>query len=377
MPRLRPIILIAIVLRLGFLVAEPRLSPDVYRYRWDAKVFAAARNPYALPPSSPELLLFRDPMDARIIYPELRTIYPPGSELLFLLWGVLGAALPSLRLLLIAIDAAICAVLFRTAPRAALFWAVVPLSIFESAWSMHLDAIGGLLLLLAANALRDARPLHAGVAIAVGALVKITSVAALVATPRRQIIRVATIAIAVIVAVTLPFGSAVMGDFAAYATRWEFNSPLYSILERTVSATGLADHAKDAFTRFKDPLGLNRISASVYPLLYAGFLARALSALILAASWIVIAVRNSSPESKALDAAGMFILVSPTIHPWYWLSILPLAIARGATTWIALALLAPLSYLIDEGGGELVMWLCYTPLLVVAIDAARSHVDGR
>jgi len=75
---------VGLAARVVLLPAPPTLSTDAYRYVWDARVAAAGIDPYAHPPSAPEVAALRD--DA--IYPRLnhlewRTIYPPGAQALF------------------------------------------------------------------------------------------------------------------------------------------------------------------------------------------------------------------------------------------------------------------------------------------------------
>src|SRR6185369_3542936 len=63
-------------------------------------------------------------------------------------------------------------------------------------------------------------------------------------------------------------------------------------------------------------------------------------------------------------AVGILLLCSPAIHPWYWLALVPLAIAFDSR-WIFVALCAPMSYLLYEGTPAwAVFGLCYVvPLL--------------
>ena len=68
---LRTAVVLAVALRAVFLVLEPQLSADVYRYLWDGTELASGHNPYA-----------RAPLDPRINHPEIPTIYPPHAELL-------------------------------------------------------------------------------------------------------------------------------------------------------------------------------------------------------------------------------------------------------------------------------------------------------
>ena len=73
-----------LVFRVTLIPAPPDQSEDIYRYLWDARVAAHGIDPYAYPPSAPELA----PLAKTAIYPPLnskhyRTAYPPLSQVLF------------------------------------------------------------------------------------------------------------------------------------------------------------------------------------------------------------------------------------------------------------------------------------------------------
>jgi len=63
---------------------------------------------------------------------------------------------------------------------------------------------------------------------------------------------------------------------------------------------------------------------------------------------------------------SLFLLLTPTIHPWYWLVAVPPALIERSA-WIAFALCAPFSYLLYDGAPKaLVYALCYgLPLLAL------------
>jgi hypothetical protein len=73
-----------LMFRLTLIPAPPDQSEDIYRYLWDARVAAHGIDPYAYPPSCPEL----SPLSKTAIFPPLnskphRTAYPPLSQVVF------------------------------------------------------------------------------------------------------------------------------------------------------------------------------------------------------------------------------------------------------------------------------------------------------
>jgi alpha-1,6-mannosyltransferase len=315
---LRWTIVIAIALRALFLFHEPALSGDVWRYLSDGRVVASGGNPYTY-----------DPADPRINHPEIRSIYPPHAQLLF----ALVHELTLWRLLLIAADVG-CIILLRRG--GALAFATCPLVIVEGTWNGHIDALAAVLL---AFAFARRSSLAAGFAVGL----KIIPVAAVPVLFRR---RMPLFGFAAALALpVLPFlGGPIMPGFREYATRWIFNSPLYDIVRFVVELVP----TKELWTNH--PLRFQLISDFVYRHLYADFLTRAILGVV-ALGAIVLARRGTT-------AIAALLLCSPAIHPWYWLTLVPLALMERVRWALAIAVVMPLSYLLYEGVPGWVVYAC-------------------
>jgi len=156
------------------------------------------------------------------------------------------------------------------------------------------------------------------------------------------------------VALLFPFlfflGGPIMPGFRDYATRWIFNSPLYALVRAIVERIP----TKAIWTHH--PLRFDAISDVVYRHLDPDFVTRAILATV-AVGGILLARRAST-------AVAALLLCSPAIHPWYWLTLVPSAMIERSS-WIFVALCAPLSYLLyDHAPPLLVYALCYaTPLV--------------
>ena len=95
------ILLGALAFRLTLFPYPPSLSTDLHRYRWDGHVQNAGWNPYKVAPTDPRLTPLRDPGWYGMPAPEIPTMYPPLSELIFratwrVLPGPVGFKLPFL-----------------------------------------------------------------------------------------------------------------------------------------------------------------------------------------------------------------------------------------------------------------------------------------
>ena len=54
--------------------------------------------------------------------------------------------------------------------------------------------------------------------------------------------------------------------------------------------------------------------------------------------------RRASALRLTEAAIGAFVLLTPALHPWYVVWLLPLVAVGGSPAWLVLALLVPLGY---------------------------------
>ncbi len=151
----RIVILIAIIIRLLFLFRHPELSDDIYRYLWDGATMLNGHNPYSLSPAAAQPF---DDEASRVLklvnHPHLITIYPPAAQIVFAAGSLLGGYL-GLKSLLVALDIATCLIVVKVlsiqklpASRAVLY-AWHPLPVLEIASSGHVDGAAIFFMMLA------------------------------------------------------------------------------------------------------------------------------------------------------------------------------------------------------------------------------------
>lgn len=328
------IVVVAVMLRLVAFALPPTLSDDVYRYRWDGRVQAAGVNPYLYPPAALELEALRDEAWNGINYPRIRTIYPPLAQLLFAatyrvadtVTAFRAAALLGDLLCLLALAAALRAMSLPGWMLALYGWH--PLPPVEFASSGHFDAWVMAVVVAAVWAHRRERPVVSTVALGLGVLLKtwpLVLVPFLLRRRPRWHWALFGVTLAVGFAPYFDAGSAMLHPWLEYAGRWRFNDAAFYLL---AGATGSLAAAKG-------------IAAAVGAALFGWLWHREVEPLA-GAYWTLLA----------------FVLLMPTIHPWYLLWALPLAVLAGDAAWMALCALAPAAYWILVGaGGDSDVWV--------------------
>jgi hypothetical protein len=180
--------------RLVCLFSQPFLSSDVFRYVWDGKVQAAGINPYRYIPADPHLAFLRD-LD---IYPNINrrsyahTIYPPGSQMLFLLITRIGASMQWMKAGMVGMEALTIWILVRLLTAVGLrreqvlLYAWHPILFWEVASSGHVDGAALPFIALALLFYVRHKPMATGVALAAATLVKLYPIALFPALYRRS-----------------------------------------------------------------------------------------------------------------------------------------------------------------------------------------------
>lgn len=368
--RMRPsqralIWIVAVGARLALLPLAPELSDDFNRYLWDGHVQAAGVNPYASAPDASELATLRTDYHSDINNPSVSTIYPPGAQIIFLLIALAGSSLLLMKVVWIACDLGTGFVLARIAAARGLddrpvllLWLWSPLLLIEVAWSGHLEPLGLFALTVAIYvAGRDGAPAAtAGVALAFASLTKFAPAAALPALVRRRGLAALAGFVATVVLLYASYagaGTALFDGLRTYSEHWWFMKGPFAVLE---TMTG-------------DPLR-----------------ARALAGVVVVGVIGWTAWRSFELDRALLWVLGTGIILTPTLHPWYVLWILPMAILRGSRAWLLLSGLAFIGYFglgsyqdtgqwAQPGIVRAALWLPFLAVLIHDVRTARSTGD--
>lgn len=312
--------LTALALRLVLLPLDPAPPADVYRYLWDGHIQAAGFGPFGRTPLDPELVGLRTPWFHLIPGAGDATPYPPLAQIAFLLVSLAGGALLQAKLLWIGLDLATAWVLGRIAHHTGrsrrltqILWLWSPLLLVEVAWNAHHIPLA--LFPLSLVVLLARAPAASGVALGLGAMAAPAVLTAVPALARRGGHRLVLGCIA---------GMAVAG--VPYLLAWpaSLTAPLGPFLS--------GGHLE----------GLYLLLGSALPGDLAPRLV-ALAGVLGVSAWA--AAKRMRAEAALLWVCGAGLLLTPVLHPWYALWILPFAALRISRPWILFTGLAFVPYL--------------------------------
>lgn len=310
---------IALALRLPLVGTEPWLSDDLHRYLFEGRALLAGHNPFLTPPAD---LAFLDPVLAdRVNHPHLTSIYPPVAQLWFRALALVGSGAWVAQLATAVVDTANVAALHRLRARdgqetwPALLYALHPLPVLESAHGAHLEPLGVLACLGVLLAL-PRRPWLAVVPLVAGIGVKLLPVLFVPALWRR------------------------LGTWRTVT------AGLLGTVALLGLATPLLVGSPDLTASFRTYSGWSH-GALVAPLLrpVTGDATRVVLGALGLGVAITAATRRDARWTWWITATG-FLVLSPTVHPWYALWALPASLVLGRRDWALGALGLQVGYLV-------------------------------
>lgn len=330
---------------------------DVWRYLWDGHAMTSGVNTYRHSPGDIEAAYEEDllplgtllepalwqEVHERVSYPEYRTIYPPLAQGAFALVTLIApASVATWKMLLLIFDMGTCWLLISILRRRGqpIWFAAIygwnPLAIKEIVGSGHVDGLMIFFLVLTWWAMERQRQRLALAALAAAILIKLTPLLLVPLLLRHIDRRHWWILPSIGMAAYAPWVSSLpimIDSLKAFSSQWVFNPGPWAAVRRLTH--------------------------------WAGFEGRALAdAISLTATLITVAVATwrCPPTWQGLLTGSrwilaIYLLMSPTVMPWYLLWALPLWVMRPGVTWPTLTWLSLLSYLVYIDGVEHSHWL--------------------
>lgn len=297
--------LLALAWRVPLMLAPTHPRADVTRYVWEAGAVRAGLSPYTVVPADPAAAHLRTPESWPVNNPDVPSPYPPGAQLFFLLATVPAESALAVKAALVACEVLLGLALWRwliaigAGPGWILAYAWNPLIAVEVARQGHVDALGALLLVLAALALARRRTLGGCVAFALAVAVKPLPIVLAPLFWRRVSRRDAAAGLAVLAALFVPFslrGGPELGSVPEVVQRFRFNGPVFEAA-----------------------------AAASTPALAA---ALAIGAGLAVAAWARARLPVTSPAAWAWPLAAALVC-APLVYPWYLVWLAPFLVARS------------------------------------------------
>ena len=324
---------VAVLLRLMAIPLAP--SDDLWRYQWEARVQSAGFNPYLNAPDDPKLESLRAdfPEWQRISHREYRVVYPPGAELLFKCLNEISGRPLFYKLLFAAADLATIGVLLsliggRSRYSEVAWYAWNPLVVYSFAGAAHFDSL--MILPMMAAILFLSRSvtetdslrkwlLALAAATALGLAISLKLIPALLLLVCVWPLGVR--AITLVISLAIP---ALLGCSYGLAN-------VVESLGRFVPLTRL----NDLFWWLIEDTYWENTHQRNYRYGVVLLVCIVLVSLIFIRNW----------KRGLLWVLGTVLILSPVLHPWYCVWILPIAIWRRAYAWCVLSVTLFVYYL--------------------------------
>ncbi len=307
----------AIVFRAILLPLPPGLSPDSWRYLWDARVTLLGYSPYVYPPNTKAFAPLVDSIFANMRFRNVPTLYPPGAQAVYLLSYLLAPSnLYFMKGLFILFDMATCvglAFLLKKRgldPRRVIIYAWCPLPIVEFAIQGHVDAITlpfMVLTVLCALSTRRGSRVLTGFLIGIATLTKLYPIFLLIVVVRRRDWALVSTCLATIVIGYIPYyilgNGQIFGFFSSFASEQGGNGgiipivifKIYSFHNAQLATIITVEHVVDVIV-------------------------------VAIASLIVFLLRareRISMEAATMVLIGVIFAISSRVFPWYTTTLLP------------------------------------------------------
>jgi alpha-1,6-mannosyltransferase len=331
----------AVAARLPLAIGPVSYDSDMIRYIWDGRVQRLGINPYAVLPADPAVAHTHDENTVRMPSRHDRTPYPPAAQLFFRAVVTLTESPRAMKLALTACDLLTIVLLWRWLRATdrnewlALSYAWSPLVILEVAHSGHIDALGGMWILISALCLTQKRTTLAALTFTLAVATKLLPLVLAPLYLGRVRARDIALGALLLAALYWPFASSTLIPVGAVPTvvqHIRFNSPIFRPLAWVVTPQG----------------------AAVFALL-VGFGA---------ALWARWRLDASDPAAWAWPMA-LALACAPVIYPWYLLYFTPFLFTRATVPLAIWTCTVIPVYVVWERARHGVRWRVPNELMVV------------
>lgn len=376
-PNKERVLAVFCLIRLPFLLAEPMLSDDYFRFHWDALVVQNGMSPYAFLPSEKVNL----GTEFSSLFPMLNSqnyysVYPPSMQLLFQLALLVPGVkfVFSLKFISFVFEFLLFVYIYNNAriiklnlPKFVLV-SLLPLVVVEGVGNLHFEVLMiyfflASFILYRKNLCRTS--IASGVVLAFSVLIKLTVLPLAVVFVRRQARFLLLFGTFVVVSCFMillyvdQHAANAMESLALYFNSFEFNASIYYVVR---------------YLGYKW-VGYN-IIASYGVVFKMGLIL--LGILVLVKSFVY----KSIEFNRMVYWVNLFFLIyclgNPTLHPWYLIVPLFFSCYTKSWFWIIWSLLIYLSYFFYKDLIQVGWWLVAEyALLTMFVVFGRNRIEKK
>jgi hypothetical protein len=360
------LVICGVILRLAVLFIQPTGSDDYTRYVWDGKVLANGINPYQYAPADEELLsLHSNDLPKLVKFPEIKTVYPPLSLILFYVGYLIGGeSFWGIKILLLLFELLTFWGLFlilkelKLQSKNILIYALAPLPVFQFFIDAHVDGFGLTLLIFSILFYLKKKKMISLVFIGLSICIKplgllLFPIIFIIEKGIKAKFKIIVFPLVVCLIIYLPFAFStnVFEALINFTVNWTFNGFTFEILN-----SFLEDNQE----------------------------ARLICAILFLLFYVLIIFSRKDFLSKIYLSVFFLFIFSPIVHPWYvtWLAVLLPFIPRWSgilyTTLISLTVFTILNYQL-YGEWKSYPWVLvfeYVPVLLIffyELHKIRNH----
>ena len=336
------VIVFSLMFRLTLLPVAP--SDDIYRYLWEGKLQLNGISPYSLPPEASSLKYLRDGFFSGINHKHLSTIYPPLTLMVFAAADYVSHSIMSMKSVFLIFDVLSIFILLRFLrvmgkdPLNVLTYAWSPLILISFAARGHCDSLQIFLVILALYLCAIRKNLRTVFSIALAVMSKfIFVIIAPFLIPGKKL-KYVVVLFAVIAALYLPYISAGKGLFSTllhFGTQYHFNDSAHFLIFCLCIGSPLASKIVTALIFGSVLLFLYKKHSNLFITDNNG------NSTLLSSSKKEDGEKgnievNNVVLNYAFVAIGTFLILAPTLHPWYLTWIIPFLCFNKNRAWILL-----------------------------------------
>ena len=318
------ILVFSLIFRLSLLPLTP--SNDMFRYVWEGRLQLNGLNPYSYPPESSTLEHLRDKFYSGIGHKQMTTIYPPLTLMIFAIAELFSHSFFSMKTAFLTFDVLSIFLLVKflrmmgKEPVHVLIYAWSPLVLISFAARGHCDSLQIFFVILALYLYSMKKKIKSFISISLATMSKCVSIIIVPFLIPRGKFKYLIILFLVILLLYSPYSSAGRGLFSTlfhFGTQYHYNDSVHFLI-----------FCLSLGSPFISKIITIIILCSVIFYFYKKHLQKNPIETILDTDTTIIKYSYMS--------VGTFLILSPTVHPWYLTWIVPFLCFYHNRAWLVL-----------------------------------------